>query len=154
MTALGISSSLRLKRRASLLEATVILLEGIKMEMEYTQCPLDEIICKYAGVKPYSSINFIKECYHLLENGEDFPTAWSNSVKLSSLYMSQEKEKLLQLGMLLGTSDSTGQVNMLEMYIEYFKQFLQKARKKSDSYSGVSVYIGVFCGFGMFILLI
>ncbi|MCM1392734.1 MAG: stage III sporulation protein AB [Ruminococcus sp.] len=154
MTVWGIHLSLHLKRRTSLLEKTVLMLESMKLDFEYLALPLDEMIYKYSDSQPYLSINFIHECCRKLRSGLDFPSAWSGSVKTTSLYTSEEKDKLLQLGSILGTSDCGGQISMLEMYIGYFNQFLKNARSKSENYSGMCVYLGVFCGIGMFVLLI
>jgi len=132
----------------------VLFLESMMLEIEYSALPLDEIICKYALSKTHSTLIFICKCYDELKKGTDFPLAWSTAVNNCSLYTSEEKGKLLQLGDILGTSDCGGQVSMIKMCRASFERFLSTARSKSESYCGLSIYLGIFCGLGLCVLLI
>lgn len=152
---IGLSFALRLDSRVSLLEKTVLFIEGIKIEMQYTHSSLPLIIQKFACQETFEQIQFIKACGEKIKNKEDFPTAWETSVKENiCIYKNEEIDKLLSLGLILGTSNLDGQLSMLSMYSNYFSIFLNESKNQKDKYANIAVSLGVFIGLGLFVLVL
>lgn len=150
----GIRISMRLKERAALLEKTLLFINSMKLDFEYSALSLDLIIQKYAFDELYFPMRFLKICYEEMQNGTDFPIAWKNSLMCPSLYNEEEKSKLLALGEILGTSNCQAQMNILNFYTVYFENFNIKAKKNSEKYGETSILTGIFLGIGLFVLLI
>lgn len=153
-TALGMTASAHLKKRQKMLEAVLSFIRFMKIDFEYSPIPLERMVEKYALQESYVKAGFISDCREKMQKNEDFPLAWRSAVESESLLSKEEKAKLISLGSVLGTSDSTGQISMLCIYEEYFVNYLKKADELCGRYCKTAVYIGVFAGFGMCILLI
>lgn len=152
---IGINKASRFNARVSLIEKTKLFIEGIKIEIEYTCSSLPLIIEKFSSQDNFDCLDFLKLCQKKLHEGVDFPCAWKNSVlQSSSLYLKDEKDKLINLGQVLGTSDLNGQLSLLSMYSNYFDEFLTEAKKQKDKYSNMSVSLGVFVGLAVFVLVL
>lgn len=147
--------SLRLKRRSTFLSETVIFISQVSMEIEYVNLPLFEIFEKISSGSCCDSLDFIPRCLEKWKNGEDFSVSWESSVEKSSLPMKkEERQKLKNLSLLLGTSDASGQKKMLTLYKSYFSSYYEKALTEYEKYGKVCVTLGVVMGTGIFIMLI
>ena len=126
----------------------------MRLDFEYSSLPLDRIIEKYAKSEAYGDLYFIRRCFDEIKNGVDFPKAWKKGVEASPLFKRDEKAKLFELGTLLGTSDSNGQVSMLKGFERSFEVFYKTAFKISEKYCKSAVIAGIFTGFGLFVIII
>lgn len=149
----GFLICIRLKMRKSLLEKTVGFFESVRLKLRYSAMPVGEIIGSLAFSQAIS-LPLACDCRKLLDSGMDFPRAWEQSVKNQTLYNSEEKEKLLFFGSLFGTSDLDGQITMTGMFIGVFEQLSKQAGEQSAKYADAAVYLGFFCGLGLFMLAI
>ena len=131
------------------------MLEELKIQLQYLNMPVYEML-NITGQKEYlSDLEYLSLCGSELKNGKDFPEAWKNSLeKYSQLYKREEKERLLQLGANLGTSNTESQINILTMQINCFDEFLQKAKNKLKKYGNMSTALGVLSGCMIFIIVI
>lgn len=143
--------SLRLQKRAEILDKTYLLLTEIKMLLEYSRPPLYELIARMAEKDCYRGL-FIFECREEMKEGTDFPVAWTDAVGKRSLYKKEEKEKLIQLGSFLGTCDLESQLTVLQMYMITFDEFRKEARYKKQKYAATTIFVGVFCALGLFVM--
>ena len=84
--------SLRLRKRAEILDKTYSLLNEIKILMEYCCLPVNELIDTVFEKDCYQR-TFISQCKKQLSEGDDFPVAWSDAVKCSDIYKKEEKNK-------------------------------------------------------------
>ena len=151
----GMRISLRLKKRVCFLSDTVLFISQVSMDIEYVNLPLYEILKKAAEGNCCSSLDFIPLCLELWQQGEDFAFSWERSLELSHLPMNkQEKQRLKNLGSLLGTSDVNGQKNMLSLYSSYFTAYYEKAAEEYEKYGKMCVTLSTVAGTGIFILLI
>ena len=151
----GVMLSSRLKRRSTFLGETVMFISQVSMEIEYVNLPLFEIFEKIVSGSCCRSLDFVPCCLEKWEKGEDFSFSWESSVEKSSLPMKkEERQKLKNLSLLLGTSDASGQKNLLTLYRSYFSSYYEKALKEYEKYGKMCVTLGVVMGTGIFIMLI
>lgn len=152
---LGLRMSFRLKNRVDILEETVNFLASFKIELEYTGNTLYSLLCKARSSSLCRNLDYLKMCCELMKKGDDFPKAWSSSFQSSNLpYKSEEKQKLLHLGNVLGTTDLSSQSTILALYTEYFKSYYNQACEINKKYGRLSALMGVFLGFGVFIMIV
>lgn len=147
------SVSRRIRKRAENAEAIYLLLNEIKLTLEYTCLPMDELITVLSSKQSYSD-TFIPGCRKYIDSGMDFPEAWETAVNRADILCKEEKQKLLQLGSFLGTSDLKSQISVIDMYIISFDEYRKEARLKSKKYADTCIYVGVFCALGLFVMLI
>ncbi len=151
----GVMLSLRLKKRKEALCETVMFISQVSMEIEFVSLPLFEILKKIAECDCCKSLDFIPLCIENRKRGEDFSVCWEAAVEASCLPMKrEERQKLKSLSGLLGTSDASGQKNMLSLYGSYFSSYYQNAVKEYEKYGKMCVTLSVVMGTGIFILLI
>lgn len=151
---LGIAISLHFKKREEILEKTLLFIKNIKTDLSYSNLPLGAIIEKYAKNEYFSSPDFLSLCLNKIKDEEDIPDAWKESVEAEKLFSKREKEKLISLGMFLGSSGLDEQLNMLELYENYFQDFYSKAHENTQKYSKTAIITGTFLGFGIFVLAV
>lgn len=136
-----------------MLEKIYLLLCEMKLTMEYACLPMYELICVLSAKGCYEG-TFIIPCKELLDKGQEFPDAWRISVRNDAYLSAPEKDRLLQLGGFLGTSDLKSQVSVIDMYIISFDEYKKEAVLKSRKYAGTVIYTGVFCALGLFVMLL
>lgn len=152
---IGVMNTLRLKSRVRVLNKTLLMLNQFKTEIEFLNQPLPSILKKFSRCQLFAELDFIGICFNYLAQARDFPSAWSIAVAESKLpYNKQEKERLSQLSLVLGTSDIAGQSRTLELYIEYFKQYCSDAAEKEKKYGNLSVVSWAFIGCLVFVITI
>lgn len=150
----GMSLSLRLKRRRDYLYETVTFLTSAEIEIEYVSLPVFEILKKFQSSSGGKSLDFINNCINYCEKGEDFSAGWSRAVEASLLPMKkEEREKLISLGGLLGTSDTQGQRSILELFVKTFSLYCEKAEAEYEKYGRMIITVSGIIGMGIFIFL-
>ena len=83
----------------------------------------------------------------------DFHGEWKKGISSFIYYKSEEKEKLLQLGSFLGTTDMSGQLSAIALHLAFFEVFHKNAVADYEKYGKISTLLGVFFGASVFILL-
>ena len=152
---MGAISSIKLKNHISILEKTLLMLEDMKIQLNYLNVPIYDLLTNLNDKEYLKELFYLKECCRNLEQGIDFPSAWKNSIESTfHLYKTEEKERLLQLGLNLGTSSTENQLNILNLQIVYFAEFLDNAKIKSKKYGSTITALGVLFGCMVFILVI
>ena len=145
--------SLKMRKRAEVLESTYFMLNEIKLTFSYSCLPIYEMIGVLSGKDRYA-VTFIPDCKKNIDSGMDFPSAWEAAVKREDILSCEEKQKLLQLGSFLGTSDLESQISVIRLYLISFDEYRKEARLKSNKYADTCIYVGVFCAIGLFVMLI
>lgn len=151
----GIMMSLRLKKRSEFLSEILLFVSQVSMEIEFTGLPVLEILKKIEAGECCKNLDFIALCVEKMQSGEDFYYSWKNGLEGSRLPMKkEERDKLKNLGSMLGTSDATGQSSMLLLYKSYFSAFYDKAVQEREKYGKMCLTLSVVLGTGIFILII
>jgi len=150
---MGMKASLSLKRHVTVLDETVVFLRSLVSEIEFTKSGINIILARFSAESTMKSLVFLKnftdaECY------SDFHGLWRKSIGGFPYYKSREKEKMLQLGSFLGTTDVTGQTEMINLYISYFSEYRSKAKEEYESRGKMYSLLGLFTGAAVYILLI
>lgn len=151
----GAAYSTKLKKRVILLEKTIMMLEEMKIIMQYLNSPVYEMLEALSKKDYMKEFDYIHRCCYQLSSGIDFPVAWENAVNSTVLiYKTQEKERLLQIGENLGISNTKTQLDFLNMQTLYFQEYLLKAKAQCKKYGNSSTVLGALLGCMIFILVI
>lgn len=152
---LGVNLSLRLKKRKDFLSETVVFLSTAIVEIDYINLPITDILKNVKNTGVCDRLDFIGGCISETEKGEDFNLAWIQSVKESALpFTCEEREKLISLGSLLGTSDAKGQRSILTLYSESFVFYRSKAEETYTKYGKLCITVSGFLGMGVFVMML
>lgn len=143
-----------LKKRLVLLEDTLTFLNTLIVSIEFTRADMLRIISDMINEGTVKNLSFLRACADEIIEGYDFSYSWCNAVESFRLYKSDEKAKLLQLGAVLGTSDSKNQIKIIKTYIYFFEGFLLRANNDFAKYGKVSLMFGMFSGAAVFVLLL
>ena len=138
------------RKRCLLLENTVLFLNRLKIDFEYTMMPLCDVLKSYSA--EYMNVAFIKKCYEYSETGYDFPEAFSKSVEEEKMFSSDEKNKLISFGNLLGTSSVDTQIMFIEYYIKLFEKKHEEVCHVRENSSKSAFLVCVFIGLGIYII--
>lgn len=146
--------SANLKKHVTLLNNTLAMISHIKVQLEYLNMPICDIIRKLCSNKSAARPEFLSDCEKLISKGVDFPVAWESSVVQASYYKTDEKSDLLQLGANLGTSNKENQIEIIASHKKAFEAFETRAREKEQKYSKLSVALAALIGCMFFITVI
>ena len=151
----GAICSIKLKKRVALLEKTIMMLEDIKLQLQYLNLPLYEMLNQTSTKEYLSELDYLSRCCEKLKIGCDFPSAWKKSLQNTSQpYKTEEKERLLQLGLNLGKSDTESQINIINLQISCFEEFVSAAKIQNKKYGNMTTVLGALSGCMIFILVI
>lgn len=151
----GVNYARELKDRTKLIESTLLMIKQIKIEIEFLNLPLFEMVQKISKSDSFKSLDYLSNCCCLIKEGIDFPLAWNRAIKESlEKYNRSEKDKLLLLGESLGSTDISSQISMLNVYESYFLQEATLAKEKEKKYASLYITLGVLFGSMMFIIII
>jgi len=151
----GVMMSLRLKKRSEFLGEILLFVSQVSMEIEFASLPVPEILKKIKVGECCKNLDFIALCLENMQSGEDFFYSWKKGVNESRLPMKkEERDKLKNLGSMLGTSDAQGQSALLSLYKSYFSAFYDKAVSDVEKYGKMCLTLSVVLGTGIFILII
>lgn len=152
---MGVTYSINLKRRVILLETTKLMIEEMKIQLNYLNLPIYDILKNFEDKAYFDKLSFIVQCSHRIEKGDDFRMAWQNAINSSSLpYKIDEKERLLHLGMNLGISDTKNQLIILDLNSSYFDEYILKAKAYEKKYGNLVASLSTLFGCVIFILML
>ena len=151
----GMNISLRLKKRRDFLSEIVVFLNTAIVEIGYVNMPLTDILRKATASGICGRLDFIDDCICRTANGEDFNIAWTKSVSRSALpFTLHEREKLISLGGLLGTSDADGQRAVLTLFLHSFELYGERAENVYSKYGRLCLTVSGFLGMGIFVIML
>ncbi len=152
---MGVIYSIKLKKRVSIVHETLIMLEEMKVLLQYLNIPVYEMLMQISNKDYLRDLDFIAECCRQMSAGTDFPMAWKDALKSTDqLYKTEEIEKLLQLGENLGTSNAENQLKFLNLQTTCFETFLKTAEDKNKKYSTTAITLSTLTGCMIFILIL
>ncbi|MGN0679156.1 MAG: stage III sporulation protein AB [Oscillospiraceae bacterium] len=134
----GARRSFSLKRRLEFLDEIVCMLTDFAIEIRFRVPMLDELIRKQSGI-------FAGAVITEMESGCDVREAWERACSTLSPKL-EETALLRELGTSFGTSDSEGQLQLLELYTERFSKLRESAEAEYSRKGKALVRVGVLCG--------
>lgn len=140
-----------------MLEKTEIMLNTIICEINYLLTPVEEIVLLLSLREELDDLFFIRECRKRIESGQDFRSAWNDSLtdfRNKRYLVSDDCVLLKEFGEKFGATDRQGQVSVCLMYLELFRDKIRLARTKREKYSDLFNGMGLLCGIGIVILLV
>ena len=151
----GVAYSVKLKQRVYLLEKTKLMIEDMKIQLKFLNLPVYDILSNIADKDYLRKLTYIRESCERIQSGEDFHVAWHSAIKSTHLpYKREETERLLHIGLNLGTSDAENQLSILSLNSEYFDECIAKAKLDEKKYGNLTATLGALSGCGIFILLL
>lgn len=145
-TAEGLRRRFALKSRAELLDGVLVMLNNFSVEISCRALTPDELI---QNAKDSSFAKAVREKRSELPN---IRAAWEAACK--ELPKNRERELLSELGRSLGTSDKSGQMQLLNLYSAEISRLKEEAwesyRKKGEAFSRV----GMLCGAAAAVLIL
>lgn len=142
----GAGRSFELRARVGLLSQLELLLQNLKTEISYSARPLPELIrtsdspfCRAAAQRPEFSMD---PCGALARAGEGL------------LGNEKDRELFRDFAAGLGTSDTGGQLEHLQLCMARARQHLSEARDICRERSRLYVGLGVLLGLGAWVLLL
>ena len=152
---LGMNLFLRLKKRKDFLAETIMFLTTVIVEIDYINLPVTEILKKIQSNGSCRKLDFISVCITETEKGEDFDQAWLRAVSVSGLpLLREERNKLISMGNLIGTSDAEGQKSILRLYSDFFSSYYGKAEEEYIKYGKICISVCGFIGLGIFMIIL
>ena len=144
----GRRRGLVLKNRVTLLNEVLIMLNSFSIEIRCRSLTLDELLSGENGI--FARL-VLKKKAELGDTG-DIRAAWKAACE--QLPKSRERTLLGEFGLTFGTTDKSGQLRLLEMYISRLAELKDEAessyRKKGEALSR----IGMLCGAAVAILIL
>lgn len=134
-----------LKERAELLNELRVMLNDFSIGIRCRASSPDELISAENG-------RFARLVTEKLAECADIHTAWD--LACEALPKSPEKELLKELGHSLGTSDKSGQLQMIEMYTERLSAFRDEAEECYKKKGSALSKVGMLCGAAAAVLIL
>ncbi len=134
----GARRSFSLKKRVDFLEEIVTMLTDFAIEIRFRAPTLDELLRTQTG-------SFAKLVEAELENGFDVRAAWEKACDAFS-QKNEETALLRELGRSFGTSDSEGEIQLLELYIKRFSALREQACGEYTRKGSALIRVGMLCG--------
>ncbi len=141
--------------RVRMLEKVQLMLSAAENSVSYLRATSCELVSALAGNPELKMLGFLDNCLERMRSGEDFRSAWLNSVKSDVRYLKQEdKALLISFGSFFGITDAEGQIANCRMHIKLAAARLNEAAEARDRYASLSCGMGIVCGVGAIIVLI
>lgn len=142
----GLRRRFALKERAELLDDVLVMLNNFSVEISCRALTPDELIANAKGGR-FAELVREKRSKH-----PNIRAAWEAACE--ELPKNRERELLIGLGQSLGTSDKSGQLQLLNLYSAEISRLKDEARenyrKKGEAFSRV----GVLCGAAAAVLIL
>ena len=144
---IGFSLNERLNDRIKILKSIKSLLQQFKIDINYQMPTVTELFYEKTDINISQLTDNI---YDNLQNGFTFEESIANGVECSpcvNVLSNEEKYFIINTFSKIGTSDTDGQISLLENAVErinfYIENAVEDKRKNSKVYLTTSVYIGL-----------
>ncbi len=130
--AVGFWRTSLLGARVSRAKAMIVMVDKIQSCLRYERLTTAQLIETISRLDSLAVLPHLGVCCKSMEEGNPFPKAWSDSVKLAG-YTEEEKQILLQVGEILGSTDAQNQISTLSMLREFMRLLQKHGGRKSVS---------------------
>lgn len=154
---IGFSISGRFEKRVKQLELSLIMLQKIKVYLEFEKTPTRTIIKNLAKSQSLEGLVFLKKCDEMLEDNINFPVVWMESLELSKTELAFEEDDymaLAQLSEVIGAYDAIAQTGGISILEKQIKAQLEDATEKNKTTGKLYRSLGVMGGLATAILML
>lgn len=133
--------------RVRFLEDYIKFLSFFKTQLRYNAGSIIDIINCYSNKGMITQ--FLNECTLKVKNGDSFPKAWDDSIKLipKEYGLKFDDINLIKdFGLLLGGSDVEGEIMHCSLNMKLMQENLDDAREQKKKKEKLYVMIGFFIG--------
>lgn len=150
--ALGFWRASLLGIKVSRAKAMIVMVDKIQSCLRYERLTTAQLIETISRLDSLAVLPHLGVCCKSMEEGNPFPKAWSDSVKLAG-YTEEEKQILRQVGEILGSTDAQNQISTLSMLREFMTQCQKEAEKERNEKGKLYHSLGILGGIGLAILI-
>lgn len=153
-SSIGIIYSQKYQKRVDELKDFKMAFNMIKTKIRFTYAPLKEIFYDVSkNIKSKTSLIFTNVCSYMEEN--DATKSWNEAINETETNLTKEdKEIISQFGKLLGKTDIEGQLNEIELSLNFLQMQIEKAENEKNKNAKLYKSLGVIAGVGIIIILI
>ncbi len=153
-TGLGILYSQKYQKRVNELKDFKTALNMLKTKIRFTYAPLKEIFYDISKSITSKTGKIFEEAADYMDK-VGATDSWTSAVKSAELCVTKEdKEVICQFGKLLGKTDLDGQLNEIELSLNFLETQIQKAEEEKNKNAKLYKSLGVIAGAGIIIILI
>ncbi len=146
-TAVGFHRAGTLRRSVISTRLLVLLLQDLQIHIRYQSLPLEELLGLLAAHPNYQSLGFLKIVSEQFRPTEAFADLWQAAVREDGDIHEAAKAILCQLGNVLGTTDTAGQMTALALHVQQMQaletQLDEGYQKKGSLYQKLGILTGV-----------
>lgn len=140
--------------RVRMLEKVRLMLSAAENSVSFLRMSSAELIKSLADNSELKELKFLKICCESMAGGQNFRSAWLESIESGVRYLkTEDKALLISFGEFFGTSDVDGQTANFRLHSELVSERLSEARKTADRYASLSCGMGIICGVGIVVVL-
>ncbi len=153
-TCLGLSEANKLKQKAKEAERILIMIEQIKIRLQFSAASTSEILQEMKQVDEVNALPFVANVADRYDT-EPFDSLWEKEVRYADFSISSDDVAMLvSFGQSLGTTDLDGQLELCSIFKKRFADrqsfYENEYKKKAKLY----VSLGFFLGLGAAVILI
>ena len=152
-TLAGMNIATLLKKRVAIIDETIIFMDSLIAEIGFEKITLPQILHRLSEDALIGNLYYLK-AFNDGSEYIDFNHRWCENIKSFPYYKNYEKDKLIQLGNFLGTTDADSQINTIKIYLSFFENYRKNAMNEFDRFGKTSPLFGLFAGAAAFILLV
>ena len=153
-TTIGILYSQKYQKRVLELKDFKTALNMLKTKIRFTYAPLKDIFYDISkSIKSKTAMVF-ETAYKNMER-YNATNSWNNAINETEMSITKEdREIILQFGKLLGKTDIDGQINEIELSLNFLETQIEKAEEEKQKNSKLYKSLGIITGVGLIIILI
>lgn len=154
---IGFCAAAKYKNRVKQLSACELFLSRLKTYMSGSNASTQELFLSLANTDSLSELIFLKKTSKRLETEPNFPVVFSECMEESKGELALKNEDyipLLSLAELLGSYDTQGVINGIELSRELIRQSQKDALEQSQTNGKLARSLGILGGIAVAILII
>lgn len=154
---IGFLISGKYKNRVSQLGLCELMLERIKIYLEYEKTPTKSLIERLSESDSLSELTFIKRCHLRMQSEINFPQVWNECLERSKGELALNNEDyatLRQLAEVIGAYDASAQAGGIEVLQKVVNQQLEQAQGLLQTEGKMYRSLGTLAGIAVAILLL
>ncbi|WMJ23021.1 stage III sporulation protein AB [Paludicola sp. MB14-C6] len=153
----GFAFSKRFQKRVKQLDLLTIMLQRIRVYLEYEKTPTKLLISKLAESESLQELSFLRRCKDKMETNINFPIVWQESLSECKQQLALEQDDytaLNQLTEVLGVYDAQAQLSGILVLETMMKQQLEEAIEQNKTMGKLYRSLGILSGIAAAILVI